>query len=270
MFLFEADFTITVNDGEPKLCSDTLQPGCISFLAMECTPEEWDNSFDVNGIKTIRIKGTLAFDHLHCLHSFSDYQYCTEKLGDFSIVAENHEFKVRKSVLIASSTVFAAMFESEYQWKEKEENKYEIQDFPFKIVETVLHFCSFEDFYFDWYHHLEEYILLYKFADKYDIKKLKIAVIQYLPLLPHYLVEYSNSFHESKCEELLEKCFEYYIVCKSDSLPIKDLELLNVEVKNYFITKMFSNASVEKILEPSVHKTYQRWADYQNFEGEYN
>uniref|UniRef100_A0AC34FYA9 BTB domain-containing protein n=1 Tax=Panagrolaimus sp. ES5 TaxID=591445 RepID=A0AC34FYA9_9BILA len=163
-----------------------------------------------------------------------------------------------KSVLIESSTVFAAMFESEYKWKEKEENKYEIQDFPYKTVQNAIEYC-YELINID---KLEEIILLFKFADKYDMKELKDDLVESLALTPLNLVEYSNLFFQNNLEEFLEKCYIYFLHCKSFSIPIKDLELLNVEIKNTFVMKMFSNVPDDKIPEPSDHTTDQEWNNH--------
>uniref|UniRef100_A0AC34F4C2 BTB domain-containing protein n=1 Tax=Panagrolaimus sp. ES5 TaxID=591445 RepID=A0AC34F4C2_9BILA len=260
----KAECSITVNDGEPKPFSDDFYFENHTAFAIECTVKEWEDSFDANGIKTIRVNGTFTFAEPF----LRGYRRNVDVVGDsdFIIVAEDEELKVHKSVLIASSTIFATMFESEYQWKEKEENKYEIQDFCVEIVERALDICYGDYCNPESDETPEDLVLLYKFADKYDINELKNAVIQYLTLMPHNLVEYSNLCFENDVEELLEKCYDYFIVCKADCLPIKDLELLNDEVKNKFFMKMFSNALVEKIPEPSDHKTYQKWTDFQVYE----
>uniref|UniRef100_A0AC34F9X1 BTB domain-containing protein n=1 Tax=Panagrolaimus sp. ES5 TaxID=591445 RepID=A0AC34F9X1_9BILA len=245
----KADCTITVDDEEPKPFSGAFdnQEEITSIFAMGCTTKEWNDIFDKRNYKRVIIKGTFTFTssiykNIHFHGNYDDGPY------DFIIVAGNQEIEVHKSILTACSKVFAAMFESEYNWKEKEENKYEIKDFPYKIIDTAICYC-YENIGID--DQLDEIILLYKFADKYDMKKLKDDLAESLPLTFNNLVEYSNSFFQNNFKELLEECYTYFHYCLSFKIPIKDFELLNIEVKNGFVMKMLSLATADKIPEPS-------------------
>uniref|UniRef100_A0A914XT19 BTB domain-containing protein n=1 Tax=Panagrolaimus superbus TaxID=310955 RepID=A0A914XT19_9BILA len=92
---------------------------------------------------------------------------------DFTIIVDEKEIDAHKNVLAARSLVFARMFES--GMKEAEENKVEIKDFPFEIVEAAIKLC---------YHHslvpyitLNDKMLILQFFNKYDIQSLKILKV---------------------------------------------------------------------------------------------
>ena len=60
------------------------------------------------------------------------------ELSDFTVVVDDHEFRVHKSVLAARSPVFRAMITSDM--KEKKESKVVLHDFDKEVFEQFVHF----------------------------------------------------------------------------------------------------------------------------------
>lgn len=82
---------------------------------------------------------------------------------DVFFVVDGQKIGIRKEILVSKSDVFKAMFDHETQ--EKESGVVEITDFPFVVVEQMVHFmkhghCSL------WYTELDR---LTAIADKYNI-----------------------------------------------------------------------------------------------------
>uniref|UniRef100_A0A914ZCY1 BTB domain-containing protein n=1 Tax=Panagrolaimus superbus TaxID=310955 RepID=A0A914ZCY1_9BILA len=92
-----------------------------------------------------------------------------EESKDFTIIVDEKQVTAHKLVLATRSPVFARMFQSDL--KEAKENKVEIKDFSFEIVEAAIKLC---------YHHslvpyatLNDKMILLQFYDKYNIQPLK-------------------------------------------------------------------------------------------------
>uniref|UniRef100_A0A914XTI3 BTB domain-containing protein n=1 Tax=Panagrolaimus superbus TaxID=310955 RepID=A0A914XTI3_9BILA len=131
---------------------------------------------------------------------------------------KQQNIEVHKLVLAHRSSVFATMFKSEF--KEGQENKVEITDFPFEVVEFGIKSCYIKT-EFDTIK-MEENILLLQFFDKYNMEKykaeLEINLIQKITV--------SNVCSLVKCSELsnspkLEKhCTEFLLNCMKHSTPV--------------------------------------------------
>uniref|UniRef100_A0A914PB18 BTB domain-containing protein n=1 Tax=Panagrolaimus davidi TaxID=227884 RepID=A0A914PB18_9BILA len=159
---------------------------------------------------------------------------------DFAIVAEGQELKVHKKILQKNSTVFARMFE--LNWKETAENRIEIPDISFKLLQIaidLLYKKSYKDFL-----EKDEYIELYFFADKYDFEEIRKAVKSCLLLTPFNVVEYVNLAVKYSFDLLKAECQEYLTECLKCSYPIKDIKLLNDEIKNIVFYEIFTTSKI--------------------------
>uniref|UniRef100_A0A914XXW2 BTB domain-containing protein n=1 Tax=Panagrolaimus superbus TaxID=310955 RepID=A0A914XXW2_9BILA len=141
---------------------------------------------------------------------------------DFTITVKEknkqQDLKAHKNVLALRSSVFATMFKSEF--KEGQENKVEITDFPFKVVEFGIKSCYIKT-EFDTIK-MEKNILLLQFFEKYNMEKFKAELENYLI----HKISVSNVCSLVKCSELsnspkLEKhCTEFLLNCMKHSTPV--------------------------------------------------
>uniref|UniRef100_A0A914PN79 BTB domain-containing protein n=1 Tax=Panagrolaimus davidi TaxID=227884 RepID=A0A914PN79_9BILA len=141
---------------------------------MECfSLKKWDYFYDFK----VSVEGTITVKELFkipieiCL----DYQNLIRENEekDFTIVAQDQEIKVHKSILMHVSPVFARMLE-ESKWKESIEGKMEIAFLPFKLLKIAI-----DAFYGQKFSDIldpNEYIHLYQFAEQYDIAVLKVKI----------------------------------------------------------------------------------------------
>uniref|UniRef100_A0AC34F7X7 BTB domain-containing protein n=1 Tax=Panagrolaimus sp. ES5 TaxID=591445 RepID=A0AC34F7X7_9BILA len=172
----EADFTYLFY-GSDIIVQDPKQ---IKFLfdddnnEVECFAEiEWEDS-DADDICII-VSGTFTIKEIPSIPLSikvpkSNKEMFSDNDGkNFTIVAEEQEIKVHKSILEQVSPVFCRMLES--KWKESVEGKIEFSFLSFKLAKIAI-----DALYGQKYWRLldkNEYLQLYQFADQYDISALK-------------------------------------------------------------------------------------------------
>uniref|UniRef100_A0A914Z567 BTB domain-containing protein n=1 Tax=Panagrolaimus superbus TaxID=310955 RepID=A0A914Z567_9BILA len=154
---------------------------------------------------------------------------------DFTIVVDKKEIKVHKCVLAVHSPVFAAMFEP--PMKEAIENKVEITDFSFEIVEKAVKLCYHQTY--DDNISLDESFLLLKFADKYNIANIQDNIEKYLgdKITVSNLCEITNCAIAVNALKLQNKCLDYFVNCLKMKYPVPKMELLDKEFIITAVTK---------------------------------
>uniref|UniRef100_A0A914Y4G2 BTB domain-containing protein n=1 Tax=Panagrolaimus superbus TaxID=310955 RepID=A0A914Y4G2_9BILA len=150
-----------------------------------------------------------------------------EKDENFTVVVGKKEIKVHKQVIMDASSAFTAMFES--GMKECTENKMfiEEEDFSFEVVDAAVKLCyncgDLSNL------NLEDFLSLYRFSDKYEIKHIMNFVEEYLIKIPSpanvcQLIHFSKVFNASK---LYQSSIDFLIKCSKDSTPVSGLDILD-------------------------------------------
>lgn len=136
-----------------------------------------------NGALTLRCKLYFTDEIVHCSHPSEtflpadqmlskDFEklLSDEKFSDVKLIIGDKELNVHKNVLAARSRVFAAMFD--HPMKEQQENKVEIEDIDYDVMQQILHFIYTGKV------NVEKAIPLYSdlliAADKYELDGLKL------------------------------------------------------------------------------------------------
>uniref|UniRef100_A0AC34F457 BTB domain-containing protein n=1 Tax=Panagrolaimus sp. ES5 TaxID=591445 RepID=A0AC34F457_9BILA len=158
---------------------------------------------------------------------------------DFTIIVKNQNIKAHKTVLANRSSVFATMFKTEF--KEGQENKVELTDFSFKVVEfgskRCYYKCDFNTM------NIEDNMLLLQFFEKYNMEKFKAE-------LENYLVQnitVSNVCSFVKCSQLsnspkLEKvCIDFLLKWMKNSTPVLDIDSLDNDFALRLLEMSFYN-----------------------------
>jgi hypothetical protein len=194
-----------------------------------CTVDElFDSSrkFIDDGKLVVKVEGTLKIENvcskltrkiLQPKRKTTALKLCDlwdDGFEDFTIVADGEEIKVHKCVLAGHSPVFTAMFKSSAM-KEAMENKVEIPDFTFDIVEKAMEICYNQNLVTD--EPLDECFMLLKFADKYNITFLednlevhlcdKIAVSTVSEIAQHAIAD--------NVLKVQKKCIDFLVICLS-------------------------------------------------------
>uniref|UniRef100_A0A914PGC5 BTB domain-containing protein n=1 Tax=Panagrolaimus davidi TaxID=227884 RepID=A0A914PGC5_9BILA len=212
-----------------------------------CTTEELfdpEKRFIVDGKMTIYMDGILTIEKEEENEKLLQFDDTVDsKLGldlwkqenkDFTISADGKEVYAHKSVLAARSPVFSRMFEA--GMKEAKENKVDIQDFTFNIVEKAIKLCYHQSLVP--YSTLEEKTQLLQFFEKYDIQPLKDVLEKYLISILNEITvcRLTNAALLSNASELKMKCTEFLESCHK-SKPIADFDILDKD----FALNLFKN-----------------------------
>uniref|UniRef100_A0AC34FGG7 Speckle-type POZ protein n=1 Tax=Panagrolaimus sp. ES5 TaxID=591445 RepID=A0AC34FGG7_9BILA len=149
---------------------------------------------------------------------------------DFTIVVDKKEIKVHKCVLAAQSPVFDAMFNS--TMKEAVENKIEIKDFSFTIVDKAIKLCY--DYHLVAEISLDESFLLLKFADKYNMVVLQDNLEGYLGIKCNVsnICQIANCAVSANAKKLEAKCLDFFLECIKMKYLVQNMEMLE---KDFFI-----------------------------------
>uniref|UniRef100_A0AC35FW91 BTB domain-containing protein n=1 Tax=Panagrolaimus sp. PS1159 TaxID=55785 RepID=A0AC35FW91_9BILA len=152
---------------------------------------------------------------------------------DFTVIVGKDEIKVHKCVLGAQSPVFDRMFET--KMKEGIENRVEITDFPYNIVEAGIKLCY--DKTLASLTSMNDACLLLQFYDKYDIQNLKACIeASLIPKLslPN-VCELANVSIITNSSKLKEKCREFLVNCISADIRIPNFDILDDDFANDLI-----------------------------------
>uniref|UniRef100_A0A914YLY3 BTB domain-containing protein n=1 Tax=Panagrolaimus superbus TaxID=310955 RepID=A0A914YLY3_9BILA len=221
------DYTFNKNDGwGPYICT-------VADLF------DSNKKYIVDGKLTVKVKGILKIVNSDTKRISAKNFRNLWNIGfeDFTIVADKKEIKVHKNVLAAHSPVFAAMFNP--QMKEAIENKVEITDFSFEIVEMAVKLCYHQTY--DKNISFDETALIIKFADKYLMEILqdiiesslsdKITVSNVCET-----VKFAIGINSSK---LQNQCMDFLTICLSKKKFVPGMELLDQD----FLRTVFINSS---------------------------
>jgi ribosomal protein S8 len=184
----------------------------------------------VNGVLTVNLNGILMVekDKIISLNCKNGLASTAERNGkDFLIVIGDKKLKVHKQVLKDASLAFSGMLQS--GMKEAIENKMIIEDFEFKIVEAAIKLLygvnGLRKFSF------EEMLVLYRFADKYEIHHIMDLVEGYLikeisSSNVVQLIQFSapDSLNVNK---LYQCSIAFFINCSKESEPVYGSEALD-------------------------------------------
>uniref|UniRef100_A0AC34FDF9 BTB domain-containing protein n=1 Tax=Panagrolaimus sp. ES5 TaxID=591445 RepID=A0AC34FDF9_9BILA len=194
------------------------------------------NKFIVDGKLTIKIHGIFKFELFQVPSveqrwkggNLGDELWKEDKSKDFTIIVEKNEIKVHKLVVGARSDVFTRMFDS--KMKESLENKVELTDFSFEVVETAIKLvyeCNFISAL-----SIQNAMLLLQFLDKYNLSTSKEDVENYLinQISAKTVCTLTNCSRFTNSPKLNEKCLEFLKVCFAAEIDLYDTEILDKDI----------------------------------------
>uniref|UniRef100_A0AC34GPB5 BTB domain-containing protein n=2 Tax=Panagrolaimus sp. ES5 TaxID=591445 RepID=A0AC34GPB5_9BILA len=218
---------------------------------------EWNSQCGVlrDQKNVVRVKGTFTVQVADALpiavqvpaENLTMFYMNADK--DFVFAVEEQEIRVHKSILIENSPVFATMLDSD-KWKETMENRIVVSDVSFKVVEIAIN--AYYGKVYEKPLTKEEYLMLFQFADKYDMEKLKKAVEQSIVFHPNNVVEYANFFLQGYCDDLVNCAIDYILSCSQYSVPIQDIDVLDNQIRGMFFDRTIVNPVFKKDLKENV------------------
>uniref|UniRef100_A0A914YMH1 BTB domain-containing protein n=1 Tax=Panagrolaimus superbus TaxID=310955 RepID=A0A914YMH1_9BILA len=240
----EAEYTISIKSADWSHEFDYIFNENIGWGYCCCNVNELFDSnekFIVDGKFTVKVEGIFKIKNVKSKWNPSKNFGDLWNMGyeDFTIVVDKKEIKVHKCVLALHSPVFAAMFKP--SMKEAAENKVEITDFSFEIVEMAVKFCYHQTY--DNNISTYEAFLLLLFADKYNIANIQENLEGYLgdKITVANLCGIAHCAAVVNALKLQNKCLDYLVHCLSMKYPVPKMELLDKE----FIIKAFTTVSCQ-------------------------
>uniref|UniRef100_A0A914PVY4 BTB domain-containing protein n=1 Tax=Panagrolaimus davidi TaxID=227884 RepID=A0A914PVY4_9BILA len=212
-----------------------------------CSTQELFDPRNISDLKVwINVKGTLNVvkdapfnlrlkmkDRLNPEINIGKKLWNRENDKDFTVIVGKDEIKVHKCVLGAQSPVFDRMFET--KMLEGIENRVEITDFPYNIVEAGIKLCY--DKTLATLTSMEDACLLLQFYDKYDIQDLKASIETQLIhkiSLPN-VCALANVSIITNSLKLKEKSRDILVNCISNDICVPNFDRLDDDFANDLI-----------------------------------